>query len=167
LNRAQRHAVGITALDPRAHHFAAMDEDLTLLAHGGTIHQTVLRDHLLGAIASRETIEPARDRARARALSAVHQRAARPVDVSVWLEPDPELKLAWTITATSPSRGYREEQVPGGAGTSPGRLRAYIAPQAVYADIRRRSATRGHVPQERRPRRSISRLSRASRPAFA
>src|SRR5260370_41937525 len=41
LNRAQRNAVGITALDPRAHNFAAMDEDLSQLAHGGAITKPV------------------------------------------------------------------------------------------------------------------------------
>jgi len=135
LNRAQRHAVGITALDPRAHDFAAMDEDLTKLAHGGTITKPVY-DHRRGAIASLETIEP-REIVLVQGLFPLYTSVLRALfDVSVWLEPDPELKLAWTIHRDVSERGYREEQVRAELERRRADYETYIAPQAAYADIR-------------------------------
>jgi phosphoribulokinase len=135
LNRTQRHAVGITALDPRAHDFAAMDEDLSLLAHGGTITKPVY-DHQLGAIASLEAIEP-REIVLVQGLFPLYTSVLRALfDVSVWLEPDPELKLAWTIHRDVTERGYREEQVRAELERRRADYETYIAPQAVYADIR-------------------------------
>ncbi len=135
LNRAQRHAVGITALDPRAHDFAAMDEDLSRLAHGATITKPVY-DHRLGAIASLETIEP-REIVLVQGLFPLYTSVLRALfDVSVWLEPDPELKLAWTIHRDITERGYREEQVRAELERRRGDYETFIVPQAAYADIR-------------------------------
>lgn len=143
LNRAQRHAVGITALDPRAHDFAAMDEDLLQLANGGAITKPVY-DHLLGAIASTETVEP-REIVLVQGLFPLYTRVLRALfDVSVWLEPDPELKLAWTIHRDITERGMREDQVRAELKRREADYERFIAPQAAHADIRARF-TRGGV----------------------
>ncbi len=135
LNRAQRYAVGITALDPRAHDFAAMDEGLQQLANGGSIVKPVY-DHLLGSIATTETVEP-RDIVLVQGLFPLYTRVLRALfDVSVWLEPDPELKLAWTIHRDITERGYREDQVRAELERRKADYEKYIAPQAEYADIR-------------------------------
>jgi phosphoribulokinase len=135
LNRAQRHAVGITALDPRAHNFAAMDEDLTQLARGSTITKPVY-DHLLGSIRSSETIEP-REIVLVQGLFPLYTSVLRALfDVSVWMDPDPELKLAWTIHRDTTERGYRDEQVRAELERRRNDYETYIAPQAQYADIR-------------------------------
>jgi phosphoribulokinase len=142
LNRAQRHAVGITALDPRAHNFAAMDDDLMQLAHGGAITKPVY-DHLLGAIASTETVEP-REIVLVQGLFPLYTRVLRALfDVSVWLEPDPELKLAWTIHRDITERGYRELQVRAELDRRKADYEKYIAPQSEYADIRACFSSRG------------------------
>jgi phosphoribulokinase len=135
LNRAQRYAVGITALDPRAHDFAAMDEGLRMLADGGAISKPVY-DHLLGSINGAETVEP-RDIVLVQGLFPLYTRVLRSLfDVSVWLEPDPELKLAWTIHRDITERGYREDQVRAELERRKADYEKYIAPQAEYADIR-------------------------------
>lgn len=135
LNRAQRHAVGITALDPRAHDFAAMDEGLMQLAQGGAITKPVY-DHLLGAIAATEIVEP-REIVLVQGLFPLYTRVLRSLfDVSVWLEPDPELKLAWTVHRDITERGYREEQVRAELRRREADYAKYIAPQAEHADIR-------------------------------
>jgi len=135
LNRAQRYAVGITALDPRAHDFAAMDEGLQQLANGGSIVKPVY-DHLLGSIATTETVEP-RDIVLVQGLFPLYTRVLRALfDVSVWLEPDPELKLAWTIHRDITERGYREDQVRAELERRKADYEKFIAPQAEYADIR-------------------------------
>jgi uridine kinase len=135
LNRAQRYAVGITALDPRAHDFAAMDEDLTRLAHGSTITKPVY-NHQLGAISSLESVEP-REIVLVQGLFPLYTSVLRALfDVSVWLEPDPELKLAWTIRRDVAERGYREEQVRAELQRRRHDYETFIAPQAAHADIR-------------------------------
>jgi phosphoribulokinase len=135
LNRAQRNAVGITALDPRAHNFAAMDDDLSQLARGGAITKPVY-DHLLGAISTTETVEP-RDIVLVQGLFPLYTRVLRSLfDVAVWLEPQPELKQDWTIRRDTTERGYREEQVRAEMERRRADYAAYIAPQAEFADIR-------------------------------
>jgi phosphoribulokinase len=64
-------------------------------------------------------------------------------DVSVWLEPDPELKLAWTIHRDITERGYREDQVRAELERRKADYERYIAPQAQYADIRAQFSSRG------------------------
>jgi phosphoribulokinase len=135
LNRAQRYAVGITALDPRAHDFAAMDEGLRTLADGGTITKPVY-DHLLGSINGTEVVEP-REIVLVQGLFPLYTRLLRSLfDVSVWLEPDPELKLAWTVHRDTTERGYREEQVRAELERRASDYAKHIAPQAQHADIR-------------------------------
>ncbi|HEY4440039.1 MAG TPA: hypothetical protein VGN14_06260, partial [Candidatus Elarobacter sp.] len=96
LNRAERNAVGMTALDPRAHDFAAMDEDLSALARGMAITKPVY-DHLRGAIASTETVEPA-EIVLVQGLFPLYTRVLRSLfDLAVWLEPDAALKERWMI----------------------------------------------------------------------
>ncbi len=142
LNRAQRHAVGITALDPRAHDFAAMDEDLTRLARGSTIAKPVY-NHQLGAISALETIEP-REVVLVQGLFPLYTSVLRALfDVSVWLEPEPGLKLDWTIRRDVAERGYREEQVRAEMLRRRHDLETFIAPQAAYADIRASFARTG------------------------
>jgi phosphoribulokinase len=64
-------------------------------------------------------------------------------DVSVWLEPDPGLKLAWTVHRDTTRRGYRAEQVRAELERRRDDYEKYIAPQAQYADIRARFTARG------------------------
>ena len=135
LNRAERNAVGMTALDPRAHDFAAMDDDLAQLARGGTITKPVY-DHLRGAISSTETCEP-KDIVLVQGLFPLYTRVLRSLfDVAVWLEPDANLKHDWMVHRDTTQRGYREEQVRAEIERRKGDYEKYIAPQAEYADIR-------------------------------
>ena len=142
LNRAQRKAAGVTALDPRAHNFAAMDEDLWQLAHGNAIVKPVY-DHLLGAVNGHETIEP-REIVLVQGLFPLYTRVLRSFfDVSVWLEPDPEMKLAWTLHRDTTHRGYRGDQVRAELERRRTDYETFIAPQAQHADIRAHFTAQG------------------------
>jgi uridine kinase len=135
LNRAQRHAVGFTALDPRAHNFAQMEEDLWHLAQGNAIEKPMY-DHRRGAVGSYETIEP-REIILVQGMFPLYTWALRSLfDVAVWLEPDAVLKQAWTIHRDITERGYREEQVRAEIDRRRPDYEKYIAPQAHYADVR-------------------------------
>src|SRR5450631_1116861 len=105
LNRVQRHAVGITALDPRAHNFAQIEEDLWHLAHGRAIEKPMY-DPRRGAVDRYEQIEP-REIIVVQGLFPLYTWALRSLfDVSVWLEPDAGLKHDWTIYRDTTERGY-------------------------------------------------------------
>jgi phosphoribulokinase len=135
LNRAQRHAVGFTALDPRAHNFAAMEEDLWHLAHGRAIEKPVY-DHRRGAVSRHETIET-REIILVQGMFPLYTWALRSLfDVAVWLEPDAALKRDWTIHRDTTERGYYEEQVRAEIERRRPDYEKYIAPQAKYADLR-------------------------------
>ena len=134
-SRAQRNAVGLTPLDPRTHDFAAMDRDLWQLSHGHPIVKPVY-DHHLGAIAGTETIEP-RELVLAHGMFPLYTPVLRSFfDVTVWMEPDPDLTTEWMVQRDIRERGYREEQVRTEIARRRPDYEQYIAPQAQYADLR-------------------------------
>jgi phosphoribulokinase len=135
LDRAQRKAVGITALDPRAHNFAQMEEDLWHLAHGRAVEKPMY-DHRRGAVGRHETIEP-REIILVQGMFPLYTWALRSLfDVAVWLEPDARLKLDWTIHRDITERGYNEQQVRDEIARRRPDYEKFIAPQARYADLR-------------------------------
>ncbi len=134
LDRAQRKAVGLTALDPRANNFAAMEEDLWALREGNAIRKAVY-DHSDGTFASPETVEP-REIIVVQGLFPLYTRALRGLfDVMVWLDPEIELKVAWKIQRNVTQRGYREEDVRAEIEKRQPDIRAHITPQAKWADL--------------------------------
>jgi phosphoribulokinase len=134
LDREQRKAVGLTALDPRANNFAAMEEDLWALRDGKTISKPIY-DHQDGTIKGPQTVIP-KEIVVAQGLFPLYTRALRGLfDVTVWLDPETELKVAWKIQRDMTQRGYSEEQVRAEIEKRQPDIRAHIAPQAGYADL--------------------------------
>jgi phosphoribulokinase len=134
LDRAQRKAVGLTALDPRANNFAAMEEDLWSLREGNTITKPVY-DHSDGTFTAPETVEP-RDIVVVQGLFPLYTRSLRGLfDVMVWLDPEPELKVAWKVQRDVTQRGYREEEVRAEIEKRQPDIRAHINPQSKWADL--------------------------------
>jgi phosphoribulokinase len=134
LDRAQRTAVGITALDPRANNFAAMEEDLWRLREGLGIDKPVY-DHHDGKIKGPEHVEP-KELIIVQGLFPLYTRALRGLfDLSVWLDPEVDLKVGWKLLRDTTQRGYTEEQVRAEIGRRQADISAHIAPQADYADL--------------------------------
>jgi phosphoribulokinase len=134
LDRAQRAAVGFTALDPRANNFAAMEEDLWALRDGSPIRKPIY-DHGDGTIKGPETIHP-KEIIVVQGLFPLYTRALRALfDVAVWLDPETELQVAWKIQRDMSQRGYTEEQVRAEIEKRQPDIRAHIAPQAKFADL--------------------------------
>ncbi len=134
LDRVQRNAVGFTALDPRANNFAAMEEDLWTLREGGTIAKPVY-DHADGKIKGPESIAP-KEIIVVQGLFPLYTRALRNLfDVTVWLDPETELKVAWKVQRDMTQRGYTEDQVRAEIEKRQPDIRAHIAPQAKHADL--------------------------------
>lgn len=134
LDRVQRKAVGFTALDPRANNFAAMEEDMWMLREGRAIRKPIY-DHSDGMIKGPETIEP-KEMIVVQGLFPLYTRALRSLfDVTVWLDPETELKVAWKVQRDMTQRGYTEEQVRAEIDKRQPDIRAHIAPQSKYADL--------------------------------
>jgi phosphoribulokinase len=134
LDRAQRNAVGLTALDPRANNFAAMEEDLWRLSEGSAVVKPVY-DHGDGTFAAPEEIAP-REIVVVQGLFPLYTRALRALfDVTVWLDPQAELKVAWKVQRDTSQRGYTEEQVRAEIAKRRPDIEAHITPQQRYADL--------------------------------
>jgi len=134
LDREQRKSVGFTALDPRANNFAAMEEDMWTLRDGKPISKPVY-DHADGRIKGPEVIEP-KEIVVVQGLFPLYTRALRQLfDVTVWLDPETELKVAWKILRDVTQRGYSEEQVRAEIEKRQPDIRAHISPQAKFADV--------------------------------
>lgn len=134
LDRRQRKATGITALDPRANNFAAMEDDLAALREGCGVLKPVY-DHHNGTITGPEFIEP-RPIVVVQGLFPLYTRALRALfDVAVWLNPEDELKIAWKIQRDCAQRGYTADQVRAEIALRQDDIRAHIAPQSRHADV--------------------------------
>ena len=134
LNRFQRNAVAMSPHDPRAHDFAAMDEDLVRLSQGETITKPVY-DHVMGAIAGSETIVP-RDLVLVQGRFPLYTQHLRSLfDVRVWLEREPGLTLPWTIHRDALERGDGDERVREAIARRRADYEKYLTPQARYADL--------------------------------
>jgi phosphoribulokinase len=134
LDRAQRKAVNLTAVDPRANNFAAMEEDLWALREGRPIDKPVY-DHSDGTFRRHERIEP-KEFIVVQGLFPLYTRALRGMfDVSVWLDPERELKTAWKIQRDTQQRGYTEADVRAEIEQRQRDVAAHINPQIRHADV--------------------------------
>ncbi|MFN2569059.1 MAG: phosphoribulokinase [Candidatus Dormibacteria bacterium] len=134
LDRRQRELVGFTALDPRANNFYLMEEQMWQLKRGETIQKPIY-DHSDGHIRGPETVQP-REVVIVQGLHpflATHVRHA--FDLKVWLDPEPELRLAWKVQRDTAKRGYNVEQVEKELRAREPDSRQWIEPQRAHADL--------------------------------
>jgi len=143
LDRAQRNAVGLSPMNPKAHDFAAIDEDVWKLAHGSAIRKPAY-DHLAGAVTGSEVVE-SRPIVVVQGRFPLYTHVLRALfDVTVWLERDDDVRLPWTVHRDLPA-GSGDERV--GAARERRRVdyATYVAPQASYAYVRVRYTPSGVV----------------------
>jgi phosphoribulokinase len=134
LDRAQRKAVDLTALNPRANNFAAMEEDLWALREGRAIDKPIY-DHSDGTFKGPEHIEP-KDIVVVQGLFPLYTRALRSLfDVTVWLDPEPEIKAAWKIQRDTLQRAYSEAEVIAELEKRKPDFEKFVNPQAKSADL--------------------------------
>jgi phosphoribulokinase len=134
LDREQRKAVGLTALNPRANNFAAMEEDMWALREGRAIDKPIY-DHTDGTFKGPEHLEP-KEIVVVQGLFPLYTRALRSLfDVTVWLDPETEIKAAWKIQRDTLQRGYSEAEVLAEMERRVPDVEAYINPQAKSADL--------------------------------
>jgi phosphoribulokinase len=107
---------------------------LWALRDGHAIHKPIY-DHADGKIKGPQTLEP-KAIVVVQGLFPLYTRALRGLfDVTVWLDPETELKVAWKIQRDMRQRGYTAEQVRAEIEKRQPDIRAHIAPQAAFADL--------------------------------
>ncbi len=134
LDRAQRKLVGYTAADPRASNFAAMEEDLWALREGRAIEKPVY-DHSDGTFKGTEHARP-HEVIIVQGLFPLFTRALRSLfDVSVWMDPEDELKPAWKMRRDTQRRGYTEADAREEIERRAPDVATFVQPQAQFADL--------------------------------
>lgn len=134
LDRATRTKAGITALHPDCNHLTLMGQHTRLLRQGETIFKPVY-DHSDGTFTAPEFVRPT-PVVLINGLHGLYTPELRALwDVSVYLDPDPELRVAWKIKRDTAKRGYNEAQVRRELEARRHDSDAFIAPQRERADI--------------------------------
>ena len=133
-DRVERQQRAITALHPDCNHLDIMGQHMRLLRQGQRVFKPVY-DHSDGTFARPELVTP-RSIVFAHGLHGLYTSdLRRQWDVSVYLDPDPELRVAWKIKRDTTKRGYTREQVLEQLEHRRHDTEAYIVPQRELADI--------------------------------
>jgi len=134
LDRVGRTQHKITALHPDCNHLDLIAQHVALLRRGETIFKPVY-DHSDGTFGPPEFVAP-------KPVVLIHglhglytPELERLWDVSVFLDPDPELRIAWKIKRDMSKRGYRREEVLRQLEDRRHDSDAYVMPQREKADI--------------------------------
>lgn len=133
-DRAERRVRGITALDPGCNHLDLIGQHVRLLRQGEKIFKPVY-DHSNGTFGWPEFVTP-------KPIVILHglhclstPELRRQWDVSVFLDPDPSLRIAWKIGRDTSSRGYSREEVLAQIEDRRHDSDAYVMPQREMADM--------------------------------
>jgi phosphoribulokinase len=134
LDRRQRKALGITPLNPRANDLDLVAEHIRQLKGGQRIRKPVY-DHTTGTFGEPEEVAPREIVILQGLLPFATPELRSLLDIKVYFDTHPELKLRWKVKRDAEERGYRVEEV---LLEILGRLddfRRYVEPQKSHADM--------------------------------
>ena len=133
-DRQERKSLPFTPLHPECNYIDIMEQHLQHLAAG----QPILKpdyDHDTGELGRPEYIEP-RDFVIVEGLLPLHTGLARACfDLTVYLDPPEEIRIAWKLARDTKKRGYTEEEVREDLKKREPESEEFIRPQRAYADI--------------------------------
>ena len=134
LDRVGRQERQITALHPDCNHLDLMGQHVRLFRQGETVFKPVY-DHSDGTFGPPEFVWP-------RSIVLVHglhglytPELRRQWDVSVFLDPDPDLRIEWKIKRDTSRRGYIREEVLKQLEQRRHDSETFVMPQREKADI--------------------------------
>jgi phosphoribulokinase len=134
LDRKGRTERRITALHPDCNHLDLMGQHMRLLRHGETVFKPVY-DHSDGTFATPEFVTPT-DIVLVHGLHGLYTPELRQQwDVSVFLDPDPELRIEWKIKRDTSKRGYTRDEVLKQLEHRRHDSETYVMPQREKADM--------------------------------
>ena len=133
-DRAERSRRGITAIDPACNRIAEMERDLAALRRGQPIEKPIY-DHGTGTFAQAERVDP-RAFLLVHGLLGLHTAAlVRAYDLSVFVDPDPELRIRWKLQRDTWIRGYAPDRVLEQLEHRTSDVDRYIRPQRERAHL--------------------------------
>lgn len=134
LDRKQRKAQGVTALNPKANNFDLMYEQIKALKEGNSIDKPIY-NHETGMIDPPERVNPNR----VVVIEGLHpmydERVRELLDFSVYLDIHDDVKIAWKIKRDMSERGHTYEDVLASINARRPDFEAYIDVQKQYADV--------------------------------
>jgi phosphoribulokinase len=134
LDRKGRTERGITALHPQCNHLDLIGQHVRLLRAGETIFKPVY-DHSDGTFAPPEFVVPG-PVVLIHGLHGLYTAELRNLwDMSVYLDPDPELRIDWKIKRDMSKRGYTRAEVIQQLEERRHDSETFIVPQREFADM--------------------------------
>lgn len=133
-SRAERAARGLTDADPAATDLERMAADLAALRAGQTIEKPVY-DHVVGAPRGSERVAPTGLVIAYGALTLTPPVRADLFDLTVYLDPDPDLYRRWREERDVMQRGYTLAEVQAAWPARERDLQRYIVVQRPLADV--------------------------------
>ncbi len=133
-DREERKGLPFTPLNPKCNYIDIMEQDLQHLVLNHPILKPIY-DHTTGELGRPEYVEP-REFVIVEGLLPLHTKLLRACfDVTVFLDPPEEIRVAWKLRRDMKKRGYTEEQVREELGRREPESAEFIRPQRSYADI--------------------------------
>jgi len=133
-DREERKSLPFTPLHPDCNYIDIMEQHLQHLALGEPILKPVY-DHNTGELGRPEYVEP-REFVIVEGLLPLHTDLARACfDVTVFLDPPEDIRIAWKLSRDTKKRGYTEDQVRKDLEKREPESIEFIRPQRSYADI--------------------------------
>jgi phosphoribulokinase len=133
-DREERKSLPFTPLNPKCNYIDIMEQHLQHLA----LNQPILKpvyDHSTGTLGRPEYVEP-REFVIVEGLLPLSTQLSRACfDVSVYLDPPEDIRIAWKLGRDTKKRGYTEAQVREELGRREPESEQFIRPQRSYADI--------------------------------
>ena len=149
-DREERKSLPFTPLHPKCNYIDIMEQHLHHLAAGEPILKPVY-DHDTGKLVRPEYVEP-REFVVVEGLLPLHTQTSRGAfDISVYLDPPEEIRIAWKLKRDTTKRGYTEDEVREDLKKREPESEEFIRPQRAHADIVIRFAPieeRGQTPDD-------------------
>ena len=133
-DRQERKGLSFTPLHPDCNYVDIMDQHFQHLSMGQPILKPIY-DHDTGELGRPEYIEP-REFVIVEGLLPLHTRRSRGCfDITVYLDPPEDIRIAWKLRRDTSKRGYTEEQVREELERREPESTQFIRPQRADADI--------------------------------
>jgi phosphoribulokinase len=133
-DREERKSLPFTPLHPKCNYIDIMEQHLHHLSRGEPILKPVY-DHDTGTLGRPEYVEP-REFVIVEGLLPLHTEVSRACfDITVFLDPPEEIRIAWKLRRDTKKRGYTEEQVRAELEKREPESAEFIRPQRAHADI--------------------------------
>ena len=133
-DREERKSLPFTPLNPKCNYVDIMEQDLQHLVVGEPILKPVY-DHNTGRLGRPEYVEP-REFVIVEGLLPLYTPLSRACfDVTVYMDPPEDIRIAWKMRRDTTKRGYTEAQVREELGRREPESSQFIRPQRSYADI--------------------------------